>query len=71
MEQRPSPVRALSCANILGDPRLQFRLNAAEIVLEQDELRRDRHIGFQLEDPVSVRVLQGDERLAGLRDRLV
>ncbi len=71
VEQRPAAVRALDGTNIPGDPRLEFRLDAAEIVLEQDELRRDRHVGLQLEDPMSVGVLQGDQRFAGARNRLV
>ena len=71
VEQRPPAVRALDGANIPCDPRLQFRLDGAEIVLEQDELRRDRHVGLQLEDPMSVGVLQGDQRFFGSRDRLI
>ena len=71
VKQRPAAVPALGCADIPGDPRLQFRLYTAEIMLEQDEFRRDRHVGLQFEDPMSVRMLQGDQRFAGSRDRLV
>ncbi len=71
MKQRPTAIRTLGRANVSRDARLQLGLDAAEVVLEQDELRRDRHVGLELEDPVSVWVLQADQRLAGSHDSLV
>ena len=65
------PSVALGCADVARDARLQLGLDAAEVVLQQDVLGRDRHVGLQLENPMSVGVLQGDQRLAGARDRLV
>jgi len=71
MKQRPTVIRTLRRANVSRNARLQLGLDAAEVVLEQDELRRDRHIGLELEDPVSVWVLQAYQRLAGSHDSLV
>src|SRR5262249_60018361 len=46
-------------------------LDAIEIVLQQNEFRRYCRVGLQLENPVAVRVLQSQQRLAGACDRLV
>ena len=71
MEERPTAIRALVCANISGDARLQLRLDLPEIVLKQNELGRDGRIGLKFEDPMSVGVLQRHQRLATAEDRIV
>ena len=71
VEQRPAAVLALGRSNVSRDARLQLGLDPAEIVLQQNELGRDRHIRLELENPMSVGMLERDQRLAGPRDRLV
>ncbi len=72
---------ALDAAQIDPEPGLERRVDAVEIVLEQDVLGRNGGVGLQIEDPVAVRLLarrQGrlragdrvDQGLVG-RDRAV
>ena len=63
VEQRPAAVRALYLQQIHADARLQGRIDPVEIVLEQDVLGRDGGVGFQLETPVTVRVLPPAQRV--------
>ena len=65
---RPSAVRSLGRSDISGDPRLKIGLDAAEIVLQQNEFRRYGRVGLELEDPVAVRMLQSQQRFAGTGD---
>ena len=58
VEQRPAPVGTLSGADISSDASFKLRLDAVEIVLQQNKFRRNRYIGLQLEDPVTVGTLQ-------------
>jgi len=71
VEQRPAAVGALHRPQVAGNPRLQFRLDAAEVMLQQDEFGRDCRVGFELEDPVAVAMLQRHQRFAGAGDGLV
>src|SRR3974377_2388821 len=71
VKQGPAAVGTLGRADVSRDARLQFGLNMAGVVLKQNELRRDRHIRFALENPMSVGGLERNQRLAGSDDRLV
>jgi hypothetical protein len=61
---------ALDPAQIYGDLRLQRRVDAIEVVLEQHVFGRDRRVRFQLEQPVTVAVLLPRQGGAGTRHRL-
>ena len=65
IEQRPAAVLALGGSNVSRDARLQLGLDPAQIVLQQYELGGDRDIRLQLKNPMSVSMLERDQRLAG------
>jgi len=46
-------------------------VDAVEKVTEEQELGRDRRVGFELADPVSVRGLEAEQMRLGARDRIV
>ncbi len=67
MKQRPAAVLALDAAQIDGDLRLELGIDRlGQIVSQQHVFGRDRGVGLQLEHPVAVRALQGQQR-AGRR----
>jgi len=60
---------ALDAAEIDGDLALERQvLGFLEIMAQQNVFRRDRGIGFELEDPVSIFTLAADQRLHGAID---
>src|SRR6516162_4494210 len=71
VEQRPTAIGTLGRTDVLGDACLELGLDLAEIMLEQNELRRDSNVGLQLEDPMPVRVLECYQRFACSHDRFV
>ena len=64
MEDRPSAVSALDSPEIDGDQPLEFEIGlfAAEMP-EQHVFGRDRRVGLELEAPMAVAALEGDQRL--------
>ena len=70
MKQRPAAVLALLGAHESRDLRLKLGLDSAEIVLQQNIFGRDRRVGFELEDPVAIGMLQRQQRRGGAGDRL-
>ncbi len=67
-EQRPPAIRALGGAQISCDALFELRVDRAEIVLQEDVLGRDRGVGFQVEHPVAVLLLQRQEQFDRSRD---
>src|SRR5437667_5201652 len=74
MQERPAAMRLPHASQIDGDLRLERMIRLAEIMLQQHVFRRDRGIGFELEDPVTVPALLAYERAgrpfyAGIKTR--
>ena len=46
-------------------------VDVIEKMTEEQELGRDRRVGFELTDPVSVRGLEAQQMRLGARDRVV
>ncbi len=70
MVERPAAVLALDASQVDPDLALQLQvLGLAEVVLQQDELRRDGGVGLQLEHEMPVRLLQGQQGVGGARDQ--
>ena len=69
VEERPAAVVALHAPEVDGDQPFEFEVRrlAAEM-LQQHVFGRDRRVGLELEAPMPVAVLTGEERLRGLRD---
>ena len=58
VEQLPAPMGTLRRPQIAGDTPLDIRLRGAEVVLQQDIFGRDRGVGFELEYPMPILMLQ-------------
>ena len=70
--ERPAAVLALDAAQVDADLALQLQvLGLAEVVLQQDELRRDGAVGLQLEHEVTVRPLRLQQGVQGAGDELL
>src|SRR5437660_5028993 len=60
---------ALNAAEIGGDLALELRIGGlAEIMLEQHVFGRDGRVGFELEHPMTVGLLQSEQRSGGGRN---
>ena len=68
VEQRPAAVVALDAAEIDADLGLEHRVDAVEVVFQQDVFGRDGGVRLQLEDPVAVLVLAPQQGGRGWRD---
>ena len=66
--ERPTAVLALMSAQVGGEFTLERRVDLVHIVHHQDVLGRDGTIGLQLETPITVRVLQAEQRACGMLD---
>ncbi len=65
VEQRPAAVLALASTQIDADLRLQLLVDAVEKMFQQDVFGGDRRVGFELEQPMAVRVLAPGQRIGG------
>ena len=68
VEQGPTAVPGLVPAQVHGDARLEGPVDLVHEVHHEDVLGRDGAVGLQLIDPVPVRLLVLEERLARARD---
>ena len=68
MEERPATMLRLETANEFRDLGLQRIVDLVEIVLQQDVFRRNGRIGFELEAPMTVGLLQPDQGRGGAVD---
>ena len=65
-------MRALRAPQVDGDLQLQRCVDVlAEKMPQHDVLRRNGAVGFQLEDPMTVRLLAREQGVGGPADRLV
>ena len=71
LEEAPAAVRELSLAQVGDGLALALGVDPVEEVAEQQELRRDGGVGFQLADPLPVGGLSTEERRLGARNRRV
>ncbi len=69
--QRPAAIGALRAPQIGGDSLLDDVVDLAQEVIEQDIFRRNRGVGFQLEDPVPVFGLPPNQPLRRFGDHAV
>ena len=69
VEQRPPAVRPLQPPQINRDFGFESRVGLAQEVLQYDVLRRNGRVGFELENPMTIRTLplhqRGGRRLDG------
>ena len=69
VEQRPTAVLALDATQIDRDLGFELaRHRLGEIVAQQDIFGRNGGVGFELEHPMPVRLLQGEQRAGGRLD---
>src|SRR5262249_25128345 len=72
MKQWPAAMRTLDAAQIGRDLGLKRRIGRQpEVMLEQHVLGRDGRVGFELEYPMAVPLLAGEQRRRRTFDRLV
>ena len=63
--ERPATAAILAATKVTGDALFAFLVGATKEMLEQDVLRGDGGIGFQIETPVAVVRLPPEQRLRG------
>ena len=72
LHQRPAAMRALAAADVIGDLGLERGIDGlAEMMAQQHIFRRDGVVGFELEHPVAVGLLEIADRLGCGADTLL
>ncbi len=68
LEERPAAMPLLQAADEFGDLGIRRVVDLAEIMLQQDVFGGNRRIGFELEAPMAIAILQRDQRRGGAID---
>ena len=69
VNERPASMIALNAAKVDGDEALELKIGRFAAEVPQEHIfGRDRRVGLELEAPMAIRVLTGEQRLRRARD---